>query len=328
MPPKRRTEKTAPRREHEGAAQDPPEIQEAIRRAEAAAGSNHAAFMSMLPKTQEAALPRDALRLADVEPPVISFHMEKDPRYLKNMRALARQTGGGLRVIGGTEVKEGDFLDCVAVGSDNQWACTGTLIGPKVVVSAGHCSQFATRVFFGNNVGNNGLVVRVKKSVVHPEWHKKKTNDLIILILDQAVAIPPRKIAPAGLIDGAADGRVVGFGHSDLAGRTGYGVKRQVDVPIASPACKGSASGHDDATSYGCDVGLELVAGRPLLARDGCRGDSGGPFYVLDANHNWLLAGATSRATKSSMNTCGDGGIYVRLDKYLTWIKSIPGVKI
>ena len=86
--------------------------------------------------------------------------------------------------------------------------------------------------------------------------------------------------------------------------------------------------GHDDHASYGCDKGLEIVAGRPLLQRDSCTGDSGGPFYVEDKAKRWHLAGATSRATDSAQNNCGDGGIYVRIDRYLDWIESIPGVSL
>lgn len=150
----------------------------------------------------------------------------------------------------------------------------------------------------------------------------------MVLVLAQKVTIAPRKIASKAQIDGAPDGRVVGFGHSDPFGSTGYGIKRQVDVPIASAACRGKADGHTDTMSYGCDAALEIVAGRPLLAKDGCKGDSGGPFCVQGPKNQWLLAGATSRATKSAMHTCGDGGIYVRLDAYLEWITRILGVKL
>jgi secreted trypsin-like serine protease len=66
------------------------------------------------------------------------------------------------------------------------------------------------------------------------------------------------------------------------------------------------------------------VAGKPLLERDSCRGDSGGPAYV-ETNNGWFVAGATSRATKNSSRTCGDGGIYARLHVFEDWIKSAPG---
>ncbi len=119
----------------------------------------------------------------------------------------------------------------------------------------------------------------------------------------------------------------MGFGNTEATGTFGYGQKRFVDVPIASPDCRGEISGEFDSVTYGCDVGLELVAGRPLLARDSCTGDSGGPFYVQDGVP-WLLAAATSRATDSSMSNCGDGGVYVRADRYRTWIDAIPGVTL
>jgi len=258
-----------------------------------------------------------------------SFHIFADPRYLKNARELARRTMGGTRVVGGSAVKAGAFPDCVAVGNDAQWGCTGTLIAPNVVVTAGHCADFATRVFFGNDVSKPGTVVKVKKRVRHPKYHQGKHNDLMVLVLEQAVGqAAPRGLAPAKVIDAATDGRVVGFGATDPSGVFGYGVKRQVDVPIASPACKGQAGGEDDPVAYGCDRNLELVAGRPLLEQDSCNGDSGGPFYVMGAAGDWLLAAATSRATDSAPHNCGDGGIYVRLDKYRRWIDGIPGVTL
>ena len=252
-----------------------------------------------------------------------------DPRYLSNARELARRTQGGTRVIGGTPVPKKDFLDCVAVGNDNLFGCTGTLIAPDVVVSAGHCSDFATRVFFGSDVSKPGRTVRVRQRHRHPDYRKGGLqNDLLVLVLEERIDnIAARAIAGKATIDLATDGRIVGFGNTDPLGSTGYGIKRQVDVPIASPACQGTLNGESDSVAYGCDTGMEFVAGKPLLAKDSCTGDSGGPFYI-DNGHGWLLAGATSRATNSAPNDCGDGGIYVRVEHFLSWIRSIPGIVI
>lgn len=259
---------------------------------------------------------------------VRSFRIFEDPRYLANARALAQRSQGRTRVIGGARVPLAEFLDCVAVGNDNQWGCTGTLIAPKVVLTAGHCADFATRIFVGSDVTQPGKVVRVKRRVRHPQYHQGKRNDLMVLLLDQKVeGVAPRRFARKARIDAATDGRVMGFGNTDASGTFGYGQKRFVDVPVASPDCRGHVDGEDDNVTYGCDVGLELVAGRPLLARDSCTGDSGGPFYV-QAGAQWLLAAATSRATDSSMSNCGDGGVYVRADRYRGWIDAIPGVTL
>jgi len=308
-------------------------MRQAVREADAAAGRDDAAFVRAVHerfhRRMEQVEPARALRVAPAAANgPRSFHIYEDRRYLKNARKLARRTLGGDRIIGGTTVGAGQFLDCVAVGSEAQWACTGTLIAPSVVLTAGHCASVATRVYLGSDVTRPGLVVRVKKRVRHPKYHVGKHNDLLVLILEQAVqGVAPRALAAKAKIDKADDGRAVGFGATDASGTFGYGVKRQVDVPVASSDCRGKAGGHDDHTAYGCDAGLEVVAGRPLLAQDSCNGDSGGPFYILDGKA-WKLAGVTSRATDSAVHNCGDGGIYVRVDRYRAWIDGIPGVTL
>src|SRR5581483_3745449 len=198
-----------------------------------------------------------------------------DPRYLANVRELARKTKRNARIIG------------------------GTLIAPDAVLTAGHCKKLHTRIFVGNDVDGRGREYRVSRHVRHPGWTGKYANDLMLLILEKPVSgVKPRHLASGEMIDGAKDARAVGFGTTDLADTVGYGRKLQVDVPIVSVACKGKVNGRKDGTVYGCHVGNEIVAGKPFLNRDTCRGDSGGPLYVADRG-TWLLAGVTSRGATS-----------------------------
>jgi secreted trypsin-like serine protease len=251
-----------------------------------------------------------------------------DPRFVKNARALAERAGRRLRVIGGVNVKGTAFPDCVAVGSDAGWACTGTLIAPTVVLTAGHCAAVATRVYFGNDVTKRGTQIAVKQRIRHPDYVEEKRNDLLLLILEKPARAKPRRIASAAAVDRAKDGRVVGFGNIDANGKYGYGIKREVDVPIGSPRCAGKVGAKTDASAYGCARNLEMVAGKPLLSRDTCSGDSGGPFYTADGRGGWLLAGATSRSTRGALRVCGDGGIYERVDQYRDWIEKAAKIKL
>ena len=318
--------------------QDPAEpdrqVIDCIERAEQRAKGDDRAFVRYLNECYAMAVSTRRLRsipiaAAQVDRTPKSLQLLSDPRYLKNVRELARRTRGGKRIVGGTPVAKKDFLDCVAVGSDNAWGCTGTLIAPDVVVTAGHCENCATRVFFGNDVTRNGRIVSVKSRSRHPDYGPDGRNDLLILILAERVEnIAPRKIADKAIVDSATDGRVVGFGNTDPHGMEGYGIKRQVDIAIASPSCEGALEGVADSERYRCFAGLEFVAGKPLLAKDSCTGDSGGPFYVAGSGGEWLIAGATSRATNASANDCGDGGIYVRVERYLSWIRQLPGVAL
>jgi len=326
-------------RERTVAADQDQDILDCIARADKKAGGDNAAFVRFL-NEYYAAKSWGGMRLRGGVPQSgaaaprdrspRSQQIMQDPRYLQNARELARRMQGGSRVIGGTTVPKGGFLDCVAVGNDAVWGCTGTLIAPDVVITAGHCASCATRVFFGGDVSKTGKIAKVRERVRHPQYRQGgRQNDLMVLLLSTRVEnVPSRQIAKKALIDKATDGRVVGFGNTDPLGSAGYGIKRQVDVPIASPACKGTVDGEPDRVAYGCDLGLEFVAGKPLLAKDSCTGDSGGPFYLQTADGDWVLAGATSRATNSALNDCGDGGIYVRLDRYRSWIASIPGVSL
>ncbi len=264
--------------------------------------------------TSERAGVRRALR-SDV--PLAPHRFYSDPTFIKNTAQLIRDQN---RIVGGVPTK--DFPDCVAVGAVSQWCCTGTLIAKNVVLTAGHCQGgCSSRIFIGTNVNAGGEIVDVLNAVRHPDYNKSGLhNDITVLILKRdVVTIKPRKFATAAIIDKAASVRAVGFGNTDPHSTTGYGIKRMVDVPVASASCSADAP-----TRYGCDAGLELVAGAPFLNKDSCNGDSGGPIYVKSGSQ-WFLAAATSRATVDSTRPCGDGGIYVRVDKYAAWIRSVPG---
>lgn len=307
-------------------------IRRAIAAADAAAGDDDRTFLHLLRfhffSHAPATLARRGLRSAGAGagPAAVnaSAHIYDDPRYLANARELARHARRRLRIIGGSAVRGAEFNDCVAVGDDAQWGCTGTLIAANAVLTAGHCQRLHTRIFIGNDVARKGRQVRVAAHVRHPRYHKGRRNDLMVLILAEKVTgVKPRAIATGAAIDAATSGRVVGFGAMEASGTFGYGTKRQTDVPIASVACAGRLKGEPDARVYGCDRNLELVAGKPVLGRDTCSGDSGGPLYVSAAKGAWRLAGATSRATDLAGNPCGDGGVYVRVDRYRDWIDSV-----
>jgi secreted trypsin-like serine protease len=215
-----------------------------------------------------------------------------------------------------------DFEDCCAVGDNNRYFCTGTLIAPNLVITAKHCTG-VTRVFLkGSDVRepNDAEVIGVSKQFAH------KKADIRVLVLEGNSSVTPRKIS-SGNVTEADNIRLVGFGNTDLNGSFGYGVKRMAEgVPITSIDC----SGPSDAEEHGCVPGTEIVAGMRGLNKDTCTGDSGGPLYVQGKGEDgdYYLLGATSRAEKLGVNMCGDGGIYTRVDKFVSWIESKTKIKV
>lgn len=221
-------------------------------------------------------------------------------------------------IVGGQPTA--DFPDCCAVGNANGYFCTGTLIAPNLVVTAKHCTN-PTRVFLKGSTVNqpaSGETIEVVEAIPHPDVKV----DIQVLRLASNATVAPRHIAQGFEVEGKT-ALAVGFGTIDLGGTVGYGVKRKVEVPVMSLGCNDAT----DAGKYGCRMGIEMVAGHRGLNRDSCRGDSGGPLYITGEQGMYLL-GVTSRGTNNATHVCGDGGVYVRIDQFVDWIRQRTGVQI
>ena len=264
-------------------------------------------------------------------PDLPKLNLRDDKTWQQNFQKwLASNRKNKLRIFGGAPVPSGEKMHCVAVGQNNQFCCTGTLIAPRVVVTAAHCFDLGCigstgQVYFGlnSNTPSTGTVVGCT-CIPHPNYNAvTNENDIAILILDSPVPFEPCPIATSAQIDQASSLNLAGFGFTE---RGTFGIKMEVDVIVSSINCGSTA----DQNLYGCIANKEMVAGG--LGFDSCNGDSGGPAYVLEGDRHFL-AGATSRAAANSTVACGDGGVYVRVDKYLAWIQatataqgvSVPG---
>lgn len=123
--------------------------------------------------------------------------------------------------------------------------CTGTLVTPRVFLTAGHCSDYLfslgqTSAYvtfdpnFGRDADHSVFSTPYRGTVIeNPDWHKPYTNDTAIVLFDTPVAgITPERVAPRGLLDGLKAAHALDD-QSYL--NVGYGTSEQVVVPGSGP---------------------------------------------------------------------------------------------
>jgi uncharacterized protein (TIGR03382 family) len=199
----------------------------------------------------------------------------------------------------------------VALTWQGQQFCTGTVIAPRVILSAGHClvemaneaqgfSATAVKIFFGTTVGSSGQSINVVEAHAHPQYYLRNDGapmyDTSVWIMAQDAPVPPMawQQTPLGSVTGKTV-TLVGYGVTNAYQQTGNGTRRTVSATIT-------------------DVdNLFLYYGDGYSGT--CQGDSGGPMF-LNVNGVETVIGVTSFGDQS----CVQQGANARTDALADFI--------
>jgi secreted trypsin-like serine protease len=247
--------------------------------------------------------------------------------------ALALQASPAGAIVGGQPAAPGTFTYVADIFIGGAFGCTGTLVAPQWVVTAGHCGSVTGGVGVPTPVAWPAPFYDVELGSVHAdgtgaEKHSVTQvvvdsdyivtngagNDVTLLKLDKPSAIAPMQIAATADKPSWAPGvlaTIAGFGLTSENG-SAPAQMQYAKVPITTDQyCANAYPNGLSATAGSFDAKTMICAGYPQGGTDTCQGDSGGPLLVPVPGGALRLVGATSFGDGCARP--GKPGVYARL---------------
>ena len=242
--------------------------------------------------------------------------------------------GAFKRIVGGEDVdgaKEFPFVAKILYYGGSYVGCTGSLIAPDKVLTAGHCLDGKAaqdlKVGFGDT-RSVGPRYQVARKIVADDYSTQEGDFGILELASDVKGIQPVRVltleeelryAPSGSRNVVA----VGWGQTIAKGGDDppETLQKIDDIPIYTHEdCKRVI---EELRSQGKKPGPPRIHERVLCAGEEGRaigyGDSGGPLLV-DTSNGWGLVGVLSQATHDDLITVIYMGQWTRTSYYLDFI--------
>ena len=167
------------------------------------------------------------------------------------LATLAFTAAPSSAIVGGSDAAPGEFPS-VAEITFGAFGCTGMLISPDTVLSAGHCGSLTGAavaspaayppqlidVTVGSHRSGDGENVPVSKVTVSPDYLLSDGNDIAVLKLSRRARKAPTKVAGAGersLWTAGTSATIAGWGVTEEGGDAPDTLQK-ANVPITTDA--------------------------------------------------------------------------------------------
>lgn len=213
------------------------------------------------------------------------------------------------------------ILIIMDIAGSPAFRCSGTLIAPKVVLTAGHCTGEAgefsgMRIFTESDVehGNNNYPFAGPNTIEATSWHSHPLfteaafflHDVGVIELKTAVTLPA---SAYGRLPAADQLDALKPRSSTVFTAVGYGLQRVNPAMVVAEKVRMSANPHLIQINTGFTGPFSLLLSNNASTGGTCFGDSGGPNYLGSSN---VVAGVTSFGLNGS---CGGTGGVFRVDR-------------
>jgi secreted trypsin-like serine protease len=239
-------------------------------------------------------------------------------------------------IIGGDVAAIAEFPSLAFIAAqtdkDQGFACTGTVIAPRVVLTAAHCVE---DLHFGGftaapdykvatgraNPGQDetGEVLRVSGTHVFPAFDPGTTRaDAALLVLASPTTAPPIPLAGATdspLYAGGAPVLLAGWGLTSANARSAPDALHSTSNVVLNPAaCQARIPRFYPPYSSALQM---CTTDPPDKASGGCFGDSGGPAIAHRADGSPVQVGIVSTGGPGCSTKLPN--IFTRVDQVSTW---------
>lgn len=231
--------------------------------------------------------------------------------------AASRITNGTIDGVG----HPGVVLIIMDVAGSPAYRCSGTLIAPKIVLTAGHCTgepgEFTgMRIFTESDVqnGTNNYPFAGPNTIEARAWHSHPQfteaafflHDVGVIELQSGVALPARAY---GTLPGVNALEVLKPSNATSFTSVGYGLQRINPAHVVAEKVRMVATPHLLQINTGFTGPGSLLLSNNASTGGTCFGDSGGPNYLGASS---VIAGVTSFGING---TCGGTGGVFRVDR-------------